>query len=200
MSVDTQRGILFMPVGQPAPQYFGGIRPGQNLFANSVVALDAATGKLRWHFQMTHHDIWDLDASAIPSFLDVTRNGKKIPVIAAISKASLMFFLNRETGESIYPVEERAVPQSDVAGEATWPTQPFPVKPPPLARLSITPSEIFTGDPEHEKFCRDLVEKIGGMHNLGPYTPYSDKEYRIILPGQVGGINFGGTSVDPKLG
>jgi quinoprotein glucose dehydrogenase len=111
-----------------------------------------------------------------------------------------MFFLNRETGEPIYPVEERAVPGSDVPGEAIWPTQPFPVNPPPLARFGVTPAELFTGEPEHEKFCRDLVETIGGMHNYGPYTPYSDKEYRIIFPGQVGGVNFGGVSIDPSLG
>jgi quinoprotein glucose dehydrogenase len=97
-------------------------------------------------------------------------------------------------------VEERAVPGSDVAGEQIWPTQPFPIKPPPLARLSIAPDEVFTGEPEHEKFCRDLVQQIGGIHNSGAYTPYSDKEYRIIFPGQVGGVNYGGVAVDSKLG
>jgi len=119
--------------------------------------------------------------------------------VVAVSKASLMFFLNRETGKSIYPVEERPVPQSDTPGEHSWPTQPFPLKPPPLARLSIKPDEVFTGEPDHEKFCRDLVEKIGGIHNLGPYTPYSSKEYRIIFSGQQGGPNYGGVSVDPSL-
>jgi glucose dehydrogenase len=197
ISVDAERGLVFIPLGQPAPQYFGGGRVGQNLFSSAIVALDANTGKLRWHFQITHHDLWDLDAEAAPALIDVVRNGKKIPAVVAVSKASLMFFLNRETGESIYPVEERPVPQSDVPGERTWPTQPFPVKPPPLARLGMTADEVFKGEPEHEKFCRDLVEKMGGIHNEGPYTPYSSKEYRVIFSGQQGGPNYGGVAVDP---
>jgi quinoprotein glucose dehydrogenase len=132
--------------------------------------------------------------------MEVTREGKKIPVVVAVSKPGLMFFLDRETGKSVYPVEERPVPQTDVPGEQTWPTQPFPLKPPPLTRMSVTPDELFSGETEHEKFCRDLVEKIGGMHNLGPYTPYSSKEFRLIFPGQQGGPNYGGVSVDPTLG
>jgi glucose dehydrogenase len=197
ISVDAERGLLFIPFGQPAPQYYGGGRPGLNLYSSSIVAVDANTGAMRWFFQITHHDVWDLDAEAAPALIDVVRNGKKIPAIVAVSKASLMFFLNRETGESIYPVEERKVPQSDVPGEQTWPTQPFPVKPPPLARLSITADDLFAGEPAHEKFCRDLVEKIGGIHNEGPYTPYSSKEYRVIFSGQQGGPNYGGVAVDP---
>ncbi len=200
MTVDDQRGLVYIPFGQPAPQYYGGGRPGQNLYASSIVALDANTGKLKWSFQITHHDVWDLDAEAAPVLIDVVKKGKKIPVVVAVTKASLMFFLNRDTGESLYPVEERPVPKSDVPGEQTWPTQPFPSKPPPLARLSIKPDEIFTGEPEHEKFCRDLVEKMGGLHNEGPYTPYSSKEFRVIFSGQQGGPNYGGLSVDPKLG
>jgi glucose dehydrogenase len=198
-TVDAQRGLLFLPIGQPAAQYYGAARHGQNLYSSSIVALEAATGKVRWHFQLTHHDVWDYDAEAAPSLMDVVREGKKIPVVVAVSKPGLMFFLDRETGKSVYPVEERPVPQTDVPGEQTWPTQPFPLKPPPLARVSLQPEEIFTGEPEHEKFCRDLVAKIGGIHNEGPYTPYSSKEIRIIFPGQQGGPNYGGVSIDPKL-
>jgi len=132
--------------------------------------------------------------------MDVVHDGKKIPVVVAISKPGLMFFLDRDTGKSVYPVEERPVPQSDVPGEETWPTQPFPVKPAPVARLGMKHDEIFTGESEHEKFCRDLVASIGGIHNEGPYTPYSSREFRIIFPGQQGGPNYGGVSVDPKLG
>jgi len=132
--------------------------------------------------------------------MEVTHDGKKIPVVVAVSKPGLMFFLDRDTGKPVYPVEERPVPQSDIPGEETWPTQPFPLKPPPLARTSIRPDEIFTGEPEHEKFCRDLVAKIGGIHNEGPYMPYSSKEFRIIFPGQQGGPNYGGVSIDPKMG
>jgi glucose dehydrogenase len=197
ITVDAERGLAFVPIGQPAPQYYGGGRVGQNLFSSSIVALDANTGKLRWYFQITHHDMWDLDAEAAPALIDVVHDGKKIPAVVAVSKASLMFFLDRETGKSIYPVEERAVPQSDVPGEHSSPTQPFPLKPPPLARLGMTPDEVFKGEPEHEKFCRELVEKMGGVHNLGPYTPYSSTEYRIIFSGQQGGPNYGGVSVDP---
>jgi quinoprotein glucose dehydrogenase len=199
-TLDAQRGLIFLPIGQPAAQYYGGARHGQNLYSSSIVALEAATGKVRWHFQLTHHDVWDYDAEAAPSLMDIVHDGKKIPVVVAVSKPGLMFFLDRETGKSVYPVEERPVPQTDVPGEQTWPTQPFPLKPPPLARVSMKPEEIFTGEPEHEKFCRDLVAKIGGVHNEGPYTPYSSKEIRIIFPGQQGGPNYGGVSIDPKLG
>jgi len=198
-TLDAQRGLIFLPIGQPAAQYYGGARHGRNLYSSSIVALDANTGKIRWSFQLTHHDLWDYDAEAAPSLMEVTRDGKKIPVVVAVSKPGLMFFLDRETGKSIYPVEERPVPQTDVPGEETWPTQPFPMKPPPLARQSIKADEIFTGEPEHEKFCRDLVTKIGGIHNEGAYTPYSSKEFRLIFPGQQGGPNYGGVSVDPRL-
>ncbi len=198
-TLDAARGLIFMPIGQPAAQYYGGARPGQNLYSSSIVALDANTGKMRWSFQLTHHDLWDYDAEAAPSLMEILHDGKKIPVVVAVSKPGLMFFLERETGKPVYPVEERAVPQSDVPGEQTWPTQPFPMKPPPLARQSMKPEEVFTGEPAHEKFCKDLVEKIGGVHNLGAYTPYSSREFRVIFPGQQGGPNYGGVAVDPRL-
>jgi glucose dehydrogenase len=199
-TVDEQRGLIFLPIGQPAAQYYGGARHGNNLYSSSIVALDANTGKVRWSFQLTHHDVWDYDAEAAPTLMDITRNGKKIPVVVAVSKPGLMFFLNRETGESIYGVEERQVPQSDIPGEELSPTQPFPLKPPPLTRHGMTADEVFKGEPEHEKFCKDLVEKIGGIHSYGSYTPYSTKEIREIFPGQQGGPNYGGVSVDPSLG
>ncbi|HEX5278597.1 MAG TPA: pyrroloquinoline quinone-dependent dehydrogenase [Micropepsaceae bacterium] len=199
-TVDEARGLVFIPIGQPAAQYYGGARHGQNLYSSSIVALDANTGRLRWHFQLTHHDVWDYDAEAAPSLMDVVKDGKTIPVVVAISKPGLMFFLNRETGESLYPVGERPVPQSDTPGEQTSATQPFPSKPAPLARQGMTADEIFTGEPEHEAFCRDLVAKIGGIHSYGPYTPYSSNEFRVIFPGQQGGPNYGGVAVDPTLG
>jgi quinoprotein glucose dehydrogenase len=199
-SVDTARGLLFLPIGQPAAQYYGGHRAQQNLYASSVVALDAGTGKVRWHFQLTHHDVWDYDNAATPALIDVVQNGRRIPAVVTVAKSGLMFFLRRDTGAPIYPVEERPVAQSDTPGEETWPTQPFPLKPPPLSRLSIRADEVFTGEATHEKFCRDLVEKIGGIHNNGPYTPYSSKEFRVLFPGQQGGPNFGGVAVDPASG
>ncbi len=199
-TVDDERGLVFLPIGQPAAQYYGGARHGQNLFSSSIVALDANTGKVRWYFQLTHHDMWDYDAEAAPSLMEVTHDGRRIPVVVAVSKPGLMFFLDRDTGKSVYPVEERPVPQSDVPGEESSPTQPFPSKPVPLARQGMTAAEIFTGEPEHEKFCRDLAARIGGIHSLGSYTPYSSKEFRLIFPGQQGGPNYGGVSVDPALG
>ena len=199
-TIDVQRGLVFLPIGQPAAQYYGGARHGQNLYSSSIVALDASTGKLRWHFQLTHHDVWDYDAEASPTMMEVSHEGKKIPVVVAVSKPGLMFFLDRETGKSLYGAEEHPVAQSDIPGEETSPTQPFPLKPPALARNSIKPDEVFTGEPEHEKFCRDLVAKIGGIHNEGPYTPYSSKEFRLIFPGQQGGPNYGGVAVDPRSG
>jgi glucose dehydrogenase len=199
ITFDAQRGLIFLPIGQPAAQYYGGARPGRNLYSCSIVALDANTGKVRWSFQLTHHDLWDYDAEAAPSLMEIARDGKKIPVVVAVSKPGLMFFLERETGRPVYPVEERPVPQSDVPGERTSPTQPFPQKPPPLARQSVKPDEIFTGEAAHENFCRDLVGKIGGIHNLGSYTPYSSEEFRVIFPGQQGGPNYGGVAVDPRL-
>jgi len=199
-TVDDERGLVFLPIGQPAAQYYGGARHGQNLFSSSIVALDANTGKVRWYFQLTHHDMWDYDAEAAPSLMEVTHDGRRIPVVVAVSKPGLMFFLDRDTGKSVYPVEERPVPQSDVPGEESSPTQPFPSKPAPLARQGMTAAEIFTGEPEHEKFCRDLAARIGGIHSLGSYTPYSSKEFRLIFPGQQGGPNYGGVSVDPALG
>jgi len=198
-TIDAQRGLIFLPIGQPAAQYYGAARHGQNLYSSSIVALDANTGKMRWYFQLTHHDVWDYDAEAAPSLMDIVQNGKKIPVVVAVSKPGLMFFLNRETGKSVYPVTERPVPQSDIPGEESSPTQPFPSKPAPLTRQGMTPDEIFKGEPEHEKFCKDLADKIGGIHSLGSYTPYSSKEFRVIFPGQQGGPNFGGVSIDPKL-
>src|ERR1043166_646313 len=195
MSVDEGRGLVFLPVGSPTYDFYGGDRKGQNLFGNSLVALDAATGKLVWYFQTVHHDLWDYDLPAQPLLFTGRGRGRPVPAVAVITKTGFVFVLDRRTGRPLFPVEERAVPQSDVPGEETWPTQPFPVKPPPLARLSIKPDEIFTGEPEHEKFCRDLVAKVGGIHNEGPYTPYSSKEIRIIFPGQQGGPNYGGVAI-----
>ena len=120
-------------------------------------------------------------------------------MVVAISKPGLMFFLDRDTGKSVYAVQERPVPQSDVPGEHTWPNQPFPVKPAASCTAGMTPDEIFSGEPRHEEFCRNLVAQIGGIHNYGAYTPYSSKEFRIIFPGQQGGPNYGGVSVDPRL-
>lgn len=208
-TVDEQRDLLFMPIGTPAGNYFGGDRPGNNLYANSIVAVNTTTGKYVWHYQLVHHDLWDTDLPAAPSLFDVKKDGKTIPALAIISKNALMFILNRETGEPIHGVEERSVPKGDVPGEWYSPTQPFPVKPKPLARTSFNKADDFirTSDttPEHVKACEDVWEKAGGYINLGPFTPFGfheagapPKSY-MQFPGN-GGPNWGGTSADPTLG
>jgi glucose dehydrogenase len=208
-SVDEERDLIFMPIGSAAGNYYGGDRPGNNLYGNSIVAVNATTGKYVWHFQVVHHDLWDTDVPSAPSLFDVKKDGKTIPALAVISKNALMFILNRETGEPIYGVEERAVPKGDVPGEWYSPTQPFPLKPPPLVRMSFNKNEDFVRasdtTPEHVKACEDLWDKAGGFINQGPFTPFGfheagtpPKSY-VQFPG-VGSPNWGGTAADPTTG
>jgi glucose dehydrogenase len=171
LTVDEQRGIVYMPFGGPAANYYGGDRPGANLFANSLVAVDALTGKYKWHFQAVHHDIWDSDLPPAPGLVDIMQDGKKIPALAQVGKTGWMFILDRVTGKPVFGVEERPVPKGDVPGEWYSPTQPFPLKPPPLARVSFSKEDIVTAQdttPEHAKACQDLYEKEGGLYNDGP--------------------------------
>jgi len=156
LTVDEKTNTLYMPFGSAAANYWGGDRPGANLFANSVVAVDALTGKYKWHFQTIHHDLWDADNPPAPGLVDIVQNGKKIPALTQIGKSGYMFILNRETGKPIFGVEERPVPQGDVPGEWYSPTQPFPLKPPALARVSFKKEDIVTAEdttPEHAKAC-----------------------------------------------
>ncbi|HTH01833.1 MAG TPA: pyrroloquinoline quinone-dependent dehydrogenase [Vicinamibacterales bacterium] len=197
MTVDVERGIVYMPFGAPATDRWGGDRPGNNLFSTSVVAADANTGKYLWHFQMVHHDIWDGDASAPPLLFDVKQNGKTIPAVAMMSKNGLVFIVERVTGKPIYGVEERAVPQSEVPGEKTAKTQPFPVKPAPLSRMTFSASEIATVTPELQAACSKLIE---GVQLGGPYLPVGYNRLRLQLPGNHGGVNWGGASFSPQLG
>ena len=147
MTVDVQRGMLFVPLGTPTPDFYGGSRKGSNLYGSSLVALDAATGKLKWYFQTTHHDNWDYDLTSAPSLIDVTKDGKKIPAVAQWTKQGLLFIFDRLTGEPIYKVEEREVLSDNPnPGDANWPTQPFPVKPPPLARMTLPAGRSRQGD------------------------------------------------------
>ncbi|HEY6345767.1 MAG TPA: PQQ-binding-like beta-propeller repeat protein [Bryobacteraceae bacterium] len=208
-TVDEQRDLIYMPVGGAAGNYYGGDRPGNNLYGNSIVAINATTGKYVWHFQVVHHDLWDTDLPAAPSLFSVKKDGKTIPALAIISKNALMFILNRETGEPIYGVEERPVPKGDVPGEWYSPTQPFPVKPPPLVRMSFNKAEDFVRPsdttPEHVKACEDYWDRAGGFINQGPFTPFGfheagapPKSY-LQFPG-VGSPNWGGTAADPTTG
>jgi len=200
MTVDVERGIVYMPFGQSTYDYYGGDRKGANLFGNCLVALDAKTGKLKWYFQTVHHDIWDYDVSAPPILFDVVRNGRKIPAVAEIGKTALLYILDRRTGKPIYGVEERTAPASDVEGEQSWPTQPFPLKPAALARNSFKADEIAKLTPEHEKYCTELLAKEGGMRNRGPFTPYGGASLAVVFPGTLGGANWNPMSFDPKLG
>lgn len=208
LTVDEQRGILYMPFGSPAGNYYGGDRHGNNLFGNSIVAVDANTGKYLWHYQTVHHDLWDSDLPPAPSLVDIVKDGKKIPALAQIGKTGWMFILNRVTGKPIFGVEERPVPAGDVPGEWYSPTQPFPLKPPALARTSYKPEDLVTADdttPEHVEACKALIARSGGFYNAGPFTPFlyhetgTPPKSTMIFPGN-GGANWGGTAADPKTG
>ena len=162
-SVDEERDLIFMPVGSAAGNYYGGDRPGNNLYGNSIVAVNATTGKYVWHFQLVHHDLWDTDVPAAPSLFDVKKDGKTIPALAVISKNALMFILNRETGEPIHGVEERPVPKGDVPGEWYSPTQPFPVKPPPLVRMSFNKDGRFRARFRYHAGAREGLRRTLGQ-------------------------------------
>lgn len=200
MTVDVQRGMLFVPLGTPTPDFYGGSRKGSNLYGSTLVALDAATGQIKWYFQTTHHDNWDYDLTAAPCLIDVTRNGKKIPAVAQWTKQGLLFIFNRLTGEPIYKVEERPVLNDNPnPGDENWPTQPFPVKPPPLARMTFQLEEVAKVTPEHEAYCKGLLSLEGGAIGGGPYAQYGPK-LRVIFPGWVGGGNWSTPAFHSELG
>ncbi|MFS8607273.1 MAG: PQQ-binding-like beta-propeller repeat protein, partial [Gammaproteobacteria bacterium] len=207
--VDAARGIVYLPIAGPAANYYGGDRPGINLFANSIVAVEAATGKYLWHFQTVHHDLWDSDMPSAGALLDVVVDGKRVPSLVHVGKTSYMFVLNRENGEPVIPVEERPVPKGDVPGEWYSPTQPFPVKPPPLSRVTVTKADIVTPEdttPEHSAACHEFWERSGGFYNAGPFTPFmyhakgTPPKSTIQVPGGTGGVNWGGVAADPTTG
>lgn len=199
MTVDSKRGIVYLPFGAPSGDAFGGDRPGDDLYSSSIVAVDARTGKYIWHFQLVHHDIWDFDAETPPLLMDVKHNGKVIPAVAVIAKDSLLYLLDRTNGKPIYGVEERPVPQSDVPLEKTSPTQPFPVKPLPLARQTITMDDIATVTPELEAACRKLVEE-NHLQLGGPFLPVTYGHVRVNFPSEIGGVNWPGGAFNPALG
>jgi quinoprotein glucose dehydrogenase len=197
MTVDAARGIVYMPFGAPSVDQYGGDRVGDNLFGTSIVAADANTGKYRWHFQVVHHDIWDADLANPPALIDVRRDGRVIPAVAVIGKNGLVFLFDRVTGRPIYGVEERPVPPSEVPLERAARTQPFPVKPAPLSRMSMSAADIATVTPELEAACRKLIE---GVQLGGPYMPPGYNRLSVRFPGNHGGLNWSGTSFNPALG
>lgn len=209
MTVDNDLGLLYLPIGGPASNYYGGDRPGANLFGNSIVAIDGATGEYRWHFQLVHHDIWDYDNPPAPVLLNLRRGLTTVPVLAQVGKSGYMFILDRRTGEPVFGVEERPVPPGDVPGEWYAPTQPFPVKPGPLAKVSFDPADIVSARDTtavHAANCRALYEEHGGFYNDGPFTPFllqgeaPASRVTIGFPGAAGGTNWGGMATSQSLG
>jgi quinoprotein glucose dehydrogenase len=192
MAVDKKRGIVYVPVGSAAFDFFGGERVGVNLFANTLLALDARTGRKIWHYQLVHHDILDRDPPAAPNLLTVTHRGKKIDAVAQTTKQGYVFLFNRENGEPLFPIEEVAAPASDIPGEQAWPTQPRPVKPEPYARQTLTEADINPGAPNYD----ELVAKFKNSRTEGAFTPLS-KNGTIVFPGLDGGSEWGGAAVDP---
>src|SRR6202035_1796415 len=207
-SIDLQTGTLYMTFDSPSYDLYGGDRPGNDLFGNSLVALDAATGKLKWYFQTIHHDVWDYDAPATPPLVDENPNGQRIPAVIQTGKTVLVFILDRRSGKPIFPVEERPVPKGDVPGEWYSPTQPFPVKPPALERTRLAYADLVKAEdttPEHAQACVELWDK-NLFYNDGPFTPWLFHEEgappRVTneFPGATGGASWGGVASDPKTG
>lgn len=193
MAVDRRRGIVYVPTGSAASDFYGGNRWGENLFANTLLALDAKTGQRIWHYQLVHHDILDRDPPAPPNLVTITRDGKKTDAVAQITKQGYVFVFDRETGEPLFPIEEKAAPPSDVPGEQAWPTQPVPVKPAPYARQTFTADDI-------NPYAENREELIALFHQSryeGPFTPLTERG-TIIYPGLDGGAEWGGAAVDPE--
>lgn len=196
MTVDAKRGIVFVPTGSATPDFYGGARAGANLFANSLVALNANTGKRLWHFQTVHHDLWDRDLPAAPNLVSLTSSGKRVDAIAQITKSGFVFVFDRATGRSLFPVVERAVPASDLRGEQAWPTQPFPAKPAPFARQTMSDSDLTNvSGPAHDAGRA----RFQTLHASAFFAPPS-REGTIVLPGFDGGGEWGGAAVDTTTG
>jgi quinoprotein glucose dehydrogenase len=193
MSVDVARGLVFLPTASAAPDFFGGARPGDNRYANSVVALKASSGEIAWHYQLVHHDVWDLDLPAQPMLIDLLREGRVVPAVVQLTKMGMIFVFDRETGQPLFPVEERPVPQDGVPGERLSPTQPFPVAPPPLIKPGVTPDEAFGFTFFDRGGCRQMM---AAGRSGGYYLPPSP-EGTIIFPG-MGVNNWGGGAWDPE--
>jgi len=192
MSIDTSRGVVYIPTGSATFDYYGGDRRGENLFANSLIALDAATGERVWHFQTVHHDLWDRDLPAPPNLLTLEREGKKVEAVAQITKTGFVFVFDRDTGEPLFPVEETPVPPSRLKGEEAWPSQPIPVRPPPFARQRFEESDITRRTPEAYEYVKSRWEQLEkGQLFIPPSV-----EGTIVFPGIDGGGEWGGAAVD----
>ena len=196
MTADPPRDLIFVPTSSAAPDYYGALRLGDNRYANSIVALRASTGRVVWHFQTVHHDLWDYDNASPPALATVTRDGKSIPAVAQATKTGMLFVLHRETGVPIFPVEERQVPASTIPGEEASPTQPFTTVTPPLSPHSFTAAQIFAISPEGQAACKQMM---AGVRNEGIFTPPS-LEGTLAMPSNIGGAQWGGVAVDNQSG
>jgi quinoprotein glucose dehydrogenase len=194
MSVDAGRNLIFLPTSCPSPDFYGGERRGDNLYSNSVVALHASTGKIAWYFQVVHHDVWDYDVPAQPVLVNVRRGRREIPAVVVATKMGHLFVLDRETGKPLFPVEERRVPQGAAPGEELSPTQPFPVLPPPLDPETLTAADVWGITEDDRRWCR---ERIASLRSEGIFTP-PGLQGSVIYPGNIGGVAWGGVSVDPR--
>lgn len=197
LSLDVKRGIVYAPTASAKYNFYGADRSGANLFSDCLLALDARTGKRLWHYQMVHHDIWDYDNATAPKLLTVRQGAKTIDIVAQVTKQGFVWAFDRVTGKPLWPIEERKVPRSDMPGEQTWATQPFPLKPPPFARQSFTVDDLspFLSPADRAKFRDDLLS----ARNEGLFTP-PGKQNTVQMPGNNGGANWGGTAVDPTAG
>jgi quinoprotein glucose dehydrogenase len=193
-SVDAKRNMVFIPTGSPSPDFYGGQRQGFIPYANALLAMDATTGEVKWHFQTVRHDVFDYDVPSQPILADITKGGEKIPAVIQITKMGVTFVLNRDTGAPVFPIEDMPVPQSDVPGEKTSPTQPRPTLPKPFSSQLIKPEEVFGLTPLDRKWCRD---SLASMRYEGPYTPPSFKT-SLLFPAATGGGNWGGAAYDPE--
>jgi quinoprotein glucose dehydrogenase len=194
MTLDENRGLLYIPTTTPSGDYWGGWRPGANLFAESLVCLDAATGQRKWHFQAVHHGLWDWDFPAAPIMGQITVNGRTIDAVIQVSKQGFVYVFDRKTGQPVWPIEERPVPQSTVPGEQTSRTQPFPTKPPPFERQGLTDDDLIDFTPELKARALEIVRPYdhGSM-----FTPPSERG-SIQLPSNGGGANWSGAAFDPE--
>ncbi len=196
ISADEELGYVYLPFGTPTDDWFGGHRPGANLFAESLVALDARTGERKWHFQAVHHGLWDYDFPAAPLLVDIKVNGRDIKAVAQVSKQGFTYVLDRKSGAPVWPIEERAVPQSKVPGERSSATQPFPTKPPAFERQGLTENDLIDFTPELKQAALAAIKEF----DYGPlFTPPSERG-AIAMPGWVGGANWGGAAFDPETG
>ena len=197
ISVDAKRGIAYYPLGSPTYDFDGSDREGSGLFGNCILALDARTGKRLWHFQTVHHDLWDYDLTAAPQLITVNHKGKKVDAVAVAAKTGFLFVFNRVTGEPLWPIEERPVPQSQMPNEKSWPTQPFPTVVPPFNRQSVTIAEL---NPYYTASKRDSMITRLKAGKTGLFQPLSDKYETFAMPGSTGGANYGGTAANPAKG